>query len=757
MIKSKLISSISERISSEISSRNPLKFMKDADVTDIVDTAIYVLYLYTRSSNKKITAFSEVACRIGHEIMGRQSLRKDSSIAVKTGAFVLFTFEVYNLIETRLAAGPNGHGTYAIFLISNTVEILWKDLSKTVNQKLPATKPFAPWDSSRHETGITIVRTSDKGVLGVLKPSTHPLVFDMLNKSMSVGWNINKSVLNIARAAISERSLAFSNIWDSKNKESMTSKLREANTIIDIAVSLENKTFYHLYYLDFRGRKYPYTAFLHEQGNDLAKSLLMRADSKPIGCGGFRWLLISLANNWAGTDSESNLKTDKIPLNARVAWALNNGKQLLEYAKNPFSYEWAHAENPWQFIAACIELKNIREWQKFNRAQIESGILDEYGYSSSLEVFIDGTNNGCQHLTALTRDENVAPHVNLIANVDKSELPGDLYNYVATSVWEDDTQAYSGVNKEASMIPPEKCIEYERLLLEIARIKSIIHSESSDNKTRSVAISKLQGIRKVDKQTIADISPLFWSKITDNKQRRKICKRNIMTLPYGVTAYGLGQQQIDDAKKHGIKELDIMENKWGSYIGKKIYDNCRASMQRLMRLLEIFETAGKNAELRGEFLSWNVPITNFPVVQRYVEGSVKKVWVQYGPPYGERLSTGYYSNTLQLSVCFVEDPVPSKRKQAQGAAPNIIHSLDAAHMMLISDRANFPVTSIHDSFGCLLADMPDLFNIVRSTFVELHRNDILSDIMKQIGMQDEHVDIGELDIESIIYSEYCFS
>ena len=190
-----------------------------------------------------------------------------------------------------------------------------------------------------------------------------------------------------------------------------------------------------------------------------------------------------------------------------------------------------------------------------------------------------------------------------------------------------------------------------------------------------------------------------------------------MTLPYGVTAYGLGQQQIDDAKKHGIKELDIMENKWGSYIGKKIYDNCRASMQRLMRLLEIFETAGKNAELRGEFLSWNVPITNFPVVQRYVEGSVKKVWVQYGPPYGERLSTGYYSNTLQLSVCFVEDPVPSKRKQAQGAAPNIIHSLDAAHMMLISDRANFPVTSIHDSFGCLLADMPDLFNIVRSHFV----------------------------------------
>jgi len=217
------------------------------------------------------------------------------------------------------------------------------------------------------------------------------------------------------------------------------------------------------------------------------------------------------------------------------------------------------------------------------------------------------------------------------------------------------------------------------------------------------------------------------------------------------------QQQIDDAKKHNIDSLMTMEQKWGSLMGRLIYEDCRESLKRPMRLLKIFELSGKIAEENNEFLAWNVPVTNFPVVQHYTEGVVKKVHVQYGPMRGPKTKTGYTENNFQLHICFIEDQVPSKNKQSQGASPNAIHSLDAAHLMLTVHRAPFGVTTIHDSYGCLLADMPDLFRIVRETFVELYAANPLGYIMLQIKGNVRNVEMGTLDIKSILKSEYAFA
>lgn len=217
------------------------------------------------------------------------------------------------------------------------------------------------------------------------------------------------------------------------------------------------------------------------------------------------------------------------------------------------------------------------------------------------------------------------------------------------------------------------------------------------------------------------------------------------------------QQVIDDSKKHGIDMLIYSEWKWSAYLGREIYETCKTALQRPMQLLSVFEQAGKKAEARGEFLSWHVPVTNFPVVQNYTEGNVKKIYVQYGPPLGARKNTGYFENTLQLAICFTEDVRPSKGKQAQGASPNAIHSLDAAHLTLTTYRADFPITTIHDSFGCLLGDMPKLYKLIRETFVELYENQPLQKLMEDIDGDLSNVEIGDLDISLILESEYCFS
>ena len=199
-----------------------------------------------------------------------------------------------------------------------------------------------------------------------------------------------------------------------------------------------------------------------------------------------------------------------------------------------------------------------------------------------------------------------------------------------------------------------------------------------------------------------------------------------------------------------------MEHKWGAFLGREVYENCRKSLKRPMQLLSVFESAGKRAESAGEFLSWAVPITNFPVVQNYTEGKVKKIWVQYGPPVGERKVTGYYENTYQLHVCFIEDVVPSKGKQAQGASPNTIHSLDAGHLMITVHEAEYPITTIHDSYGALLADLPDLFKLVRKTFVKLHKADPLASIARDIKADLSEVQFGTLDLDLILDSQYSF-
>jgi len=108
-------------------------------------------------------------------------------------------------------------------------------------------------------------------------------------------------------------------------------------------------------------------------------------------------------------------------------------------------------------------------------------------------------------------------------------------------------------------------------------------------------------------------------------------------------------------------------------------------------------------------------------------------------------------------LSFLEEPVPSKRKQAQGAAPNIIHSLDAAHLSFTIASADFPITTIHDSFGCLAGDMEELYKHVREVFVFLYLQDPLTSIGDDINLNFKEIDIGDFDVNEVLDSEYAFS
>jgi len=745
-MRTKVIKSLKRRMEEEISSKNPLSFLKQHDIEEYVDAAISVVYLYTRPKRgtKNTSIFmTEVICAIGHCIRNKLKQKTNSSVAAKTGAFFLYTFEALGLLYIELGKGSNGHATFIVHVIDDTaICTLYSKLSYKRAEKLPSLTPYEPWTSTKHTCGVRMIKTGNKEVLAAVTPETHPIVYSCLNKAQTVGWRINAEIYDLYLWALRNKTDAFADIWELHSPEAKATKLREARAIGSMAKRFIGKIFYHLYSYDFRGRKYTNTAYLHEQGSDLARGMLLRADKKAIGKGGYFWLMVSLASNWAG-DSGSRYrgKTDKIPLGERFKWSEANEDFLLDYAENPKKHQgWMAADKPWQFLAACKELAKLRIWQSINSD------YNDFSYESHLEVYVDGSTNGSQHLAALTRDEITAPYVNLVP----TELPGDLYMYVAEHVWNRITKAVD----EVGLANKIRADNYIDALIELK--KNIVKAEVRSLE-RTAAIEAILKFKLENEETGKYSAAVFWSRITSNKEKRKIVKRNCMTLPYGGTPYGLGQQQLDDAKKHGIGLLMYMEHRWGSYLGREVYEDCRVSLKRPMQLLEVFEAAGRNAEARGEFLSWTAPITNFPVVQNYTEGIVKKVWVQYGPPKGERLNTKYFINTLQLNICFIEDTKPSRGKQAQGASPNCIHTLDAAHLAMTVDQAEYPISTIHDSYGCLLADMPSLYLLVRDTFCQLYLTNPLEKLMEEIKGDLRNVELGTLDITLVKDSEYCFS
>lgn len=196
------------------------------------------------------------------------------------------------------------------------------------------------------------------------------------------------------------------------------SRSKACSTILRVAEQFaEYETIYFPHMLDFRGRIYPIPAYLHPQGNDLARGLLTYGTYgtyAPITeeNGGIRWLAICLASNWGH---------DKIAYADRVQWVHDHEAMFRAIAADPYaSSEWFHeADKPWQSLAAAFE------WVEY----LEARDRGEPFYCG-LPGMVDGTCNGIQHLSAIIRDEVAGEYVNLVPG----DKPKDIYKFVANDL-----------------------------------------------------------------------------------------------------------------------------------------------------------------------------------------------------------------------------------------------------------------------------------------------------------------------------------
>ncbi|XP_073261653.1 DNA-directed RNA polymerase 2, chloroplastic/mitochondrial-like [Populus alba] len=266
-------------------------------------------------------------------------------------------------------------------------------------------------------------------------------VFEALDTLGNTRWRVNKRVLSVVdriwsnggcladlvdhsdvplpeKLGTEDEALLKKWKWKLRGvkKENRERHAQRCDIELKLAVAQKMKDeegFYYPHNIDFRGRAYPMHPYLNHLGSDLCREILEFAEGCPLGKSGLRWLKIHIANLFAGG-------VDKLSYEGRIAFTENHLDDIFDSANKPLDGKrwWLHAEDPFQFLAVCI---NLTEALRSSSPET---------YISHIHVHQDGSCNGLQHYAALGRDKLGAAAVNLVAG----EKPADVYSGIAARV-----------------------------------------------------------------------------------------------------------------------------------------------------------------------------------------------------------------------------------------------------------------------------------------------------------------------------------
>uniref|UniRef100_A0A0D3GJD3 DNA-directed RNA polymerase n=1 Tax=Oryza barthii TaxID=65489 RepID=A0A0D3GJD3_9ORYZ len=226
--------------------------------------------------------------------------------------------------------------------------------------------------------------------------------------------------------------------WSLKKAKKANRELHAERCDTELKLSVARKMreedgFYYPHNLDFRGRAYPMHAHLSHLGSDLCRGVLEYAEGRPLGKSGLRWLKIHLANKYGGG-------IEKLSHEDKVAFVENQLPDIFDSATNPVDGNcwWMNAEDPFQCLAACMDLSDALKSSSPQCAV------------SHLPIHQDGSCNGLQHYAALGRDYMGAAAVNLVPG----DKPADIYSEIAARVLDvvrEDSMEDPATNPTASL------------------------------------------------------------------------------------------------------------------------------------------------------------------------------------------------------------------------------------------------------------------------------------------------------------------
>ena len=576
-----------------------------------------------------------------------------------------------------------------------------------------------------------------------------------INKLQQTGWRINTDVYN---AVIAHKDLFVSTdpVVDNDAKEmKRRSKLVEYSFSTSKAkLLLEEDVFYQYMEADYRGRLYYSEPFLNFQGPDITRGMLQFAKGKPMTEDGLFWLAVHTAASynqsfkkdkipeWVTSDYKAyldeegleDISVDKMTLEDRVQWVNENMETIIEAGKEKVIS--MDAEKPVSFLACCVE------WFLY-QCSVDNNTM----FMSHLPIPIDGSNNGWQHLGAISKDTHTGELVGLV--------PVDIQRdfYVQTA-------------KELKKLTTDERLSSILSEMPMKKVRKGISKRGSMTRAYSAGAGKIAENMYFDCKTedyhiTYDITEDDCKKFAKTliKAINTVCPGPLDTMAYlqALAKFEIGEhiRLGPDGKKAGKEYKELTEEV------KELYFKKDKSEEDLTRLNEL---AKKRQEYKSTLvygngksqITWTTPSGFFVEYKNYVMKSEKVIGT----------ISGFTTNNKQAQikhVAKVPTTIPDTRGFMCGISPNFIHSMDASHMAIVIDNWNNDFGAVHDSFSTHACDVEHLLELTKSVFINMYNVDNFYDYIENELISDKtNLDVGQpnrgsLNVEDIYQSDYFFA
>ena len=230
--------------------------------------------------------------------------------------------------------------------------------------------------------------------------------------------------------------------------------------------------------------------------------------------------------------------------------------------------------------------------------------------------------------------------------------------------------------------------------------------------------------------------------------QRSLFKRPTMTFAYGSKTFGMARQLEESLVAEPHPELHEMCR----YLAIKIWAALEQVVVAAFGAMEwLSECAAAVVPVTG-VVEWTVPMTGFPARQVYWDATRHMV------------KTTLCGQAVRLSL-FRSTKEPLLYKHKNGIAPNYIHSLDAAALMVTTVLASAEGVThfgmVHDCYSTHAADVPALASATREAFIALYDGvDVVDNLYQQfsrIAEVPQPPPKGTFDVHEVRDSRYFFS
>ena len=591
---------------------------------------------------------------------------------------------------------------------------------------LPMISQPAIWDTNKYGGFLINEKIKDK-VFHKSPNTNHKMenkknIYRAINYLNSIQFEINNDLLNFL--------LNEGNILLDIKKDKDNTELLQNIITIKIAETYKNLPFYLNTFADWRGRIYTNCFFITYQGSDLSAGLLLLHEGEKLTTDGIDYLYIYGANLYNETINE--ISVAKLSFGERINWVEKNYNKIInldiEFIKK--------AESPILFAAFCLTVKNFH---------------NDKNYLVKLPVFLDATCSGIQHLSALMKDHVGAGKVNLTPQTELDPVQ-DIYIEIKDAINKSINEL--GITNPA--LSHFKNIKFTRSILKTS-IMTKVYNVTRHGITEQL-VNKLNKLEPGDenydliKSSLEGEGETNEELINKNYELRScfaINKKNINDFDNNdeneINEINENNQYIDINIVNKDSKKSISTNKKLKKKGYPIFEIpgiinpvyvTYAQLFEISRIIdtkifELYPPLGRIYEyftkISKLMLSLEVPLTWFTPIglkltQQYLKTKINKVSVKMGAT----------SRTLALKTSIEET---DNRKQVQAIIPNIIHSLDASHLIKIiitsiennkvvkkEDQIKY-IIPIHDCFGTLPNSFANLDLLVKQEFIKLYTDE----------------------------------